>query len=260
MDLDEQVWQQTVADVLIDNALERLSIVVTPEEVAQEMVMNPPQGFRQVPDFQRDDGSFDESRYRQFLANVSPRRWYEITRVTWGEYEEGIRRELQIRKLQQAIQAAGRVSEAELRQAYADQNERVRVKVVAAPVALVPEAGQDITGREIQRYYESHPDEYQQDARVRLAYVMIPRRPSPRDTARAEEDIRMIHRQLLAGADFAELANRYSEDETNARLGGELGTFARGQMVSEFDSVAFLTGEGEISDVRAGPRRRYTWR
>lgn len=62
----------------------------------------------------------------------------------------------------------------------------------------------------------------------------------------AEEQVKELYEQLLDGADFAELAQEYSDDAT-ATNGGELGFFQRGRMVPEFEETAFALEEGEIS-------------
>jgi len=53
-----------------------------------------------------------------------------------------------------------------------------------------------------------------------------------------------VLKKALAGEDFAELANQYSEDPGNTdeegnKKGGDLGFFEQGQMVAEFDDVIF---------------------
>src|SRR5262249_33189679 len=62
--------------------------------------------------------------------------------------------------------------------------------------------------------------------------------------AKAEE----LAKQARAGADFAELAKKNSEDEASAKNGGDLDYFGRGRMVPEFDQAVFAMQAGEISD------------
>ena len=52
---------------------------------------------------------------------------------------------------------------------------------------------------------------------------------------------------VKAGADFAELARRHSQDGT-AQMGGDLGYFSRGQMVAPFEDAAFaLVDSGDVT-------------
>ncbi|HBV86101.1 MAG TPA: hypothetical protein DEF42_05450 [Desulfosporosinus sp.] len=52
---------------------------------------------------------------------------------------------------------------------------------------------------------------------------------------------------MEAGEDFAELAKQYSTDESTKELGGDLGFFAKGDMVQEFEEVAFSLEVGLVS-------------
>jgi hypothetical protein len=56
-----------------------------------------------------------------------------------------------------------------------------------------------------------------------------------------------IYAQLQAGADFAQTAKEQSNDTATAENGGELGWFAKGQMVKQFEDVAFSLQPGQIS-------------
>ncbi len=76
-------------------------------------------------------------------------------------------------------------------------------------------------------------------------------RPEPSDSARAAakalaED---LLKQIREGADFEDLARRYSNDPGTARLGGDLGWFRRGRMVKAFEDAAFALADGQVSDV-----------
>lgn len=56
-----------------------------------------------------------------------------------------------------------------------------------------------------------------------------------------------IYNALIKGADFAELAQRCSNDKGSARRGGDLSWVQRGYMVKEFEDAIFAMKPGEIS-------------
>lgn len=57
-----------------------------------------------------------------------------------------------------------------------------------------------------------------------------------------------LAREARRGADFADLARRFSSDSSTRESGGELGWFRMGVMVRNFELVAFRMRPGEISD------------
>jgi parvulin-like peptidyl-prolyl isomerase len=78
--------------------------------------------------------------------------------------------------------------------------------------------------------------------------------------AKAEEEAKAkaekIYDELKGGKDFAEAAKEYSDDRSNKDNGGDLGAFARGMMVPEFEQAAFALQPGEISQPVKTP---YGW-
>ena len=69
------------------------------------------------------------------------------------------------------------------------------------------------------------------------------------DTIATKATIDSVKMMLNAGADFAELASKYSDDPGSKDKGGDLGFFERRMMVKEFDEAAFNLKVGEVSDV-----------
>jgi parvulin-like peptidyl-prolyl isomerase len=65
----------------------------------------------------------------------------------------------------------------------------------------------------------------------------------------SEEEAKKVLEELKAGADFAELARKYSKDEDTKENGGDLGWFPKGEWEPAFDAVVFSLKVGEISDV-----------
>lgn len=60
-----------------------------------------------------------------------------------------------------------------------------------------------------------------------------------------EEECENLKNQIKEGADFAQLATEFSQCPSG-KSGGDLGEFSPGQMVKEFDTVAFNEKVGEV--------------
>lgn len=63
-----------------------------------------------------------------------------------------------------------------------------------------------------------------------------------------EETAKKVKAELESGKDFAEVAKEYSTEEAAQTSGGELGWFGKGQMVPEFEKVAFGLEKNVISE------------
>ena len=72
---------------------------------------------------------------------------------------------------------------------------------------------------------------------VRASHILVPK------LSLAQE----IKKQLLSGASFNKLAEKYSECPSKKK-GGDLGSFKRGEMVKEFEQAVYSMKIGEISD------------
>jgi parvulin-like peptidyl-prolyl isomerase len=72
---------------------------------------------------------------------------------------------------------------------------------------------------------------------------------SAEEAAAVELRASEILTKIREGADFAALASELSEDPGSKINGGDLGFFARGQMVKEFDEAAFSLEPGTVSEL-----------
>ena len=73
----------------------------------------------------------------------------------------------------------------------------------------------------------------------------------------AKDNINKVAELLNNGEEFADVAERFSEDRSTAVKGGSLPAFGVGKMVSEFETVAF--GLKEIDAISAPFRTEYGW-
>ena len=70
---------------------------------------------------------------------------------------------------------------------------------------------------------------------------------TPQDTLAAYQKLMKIRQEVLAGADFAQLARTQSEDPSAKDNAGKLGYFTAMQMVYPFESAAYKTPVGQVS-------------
>lgn len=82
---------------------------------------------------------------------------------------------------------------------------------------------------------------------TQIRHILIRTGGSLEDRA-VKRKIDALHRRILAGEDFAELATQESEDPVSATKGGDLGWAKPGMFVPEFDAAAASLEKGEVSE------------
>ena len=272
--IDRQILQQMIDGHAALAEAERLGLEVSDAEVRQRILT--------LPAFRIDGRFIGEASYRQLLQQQRPP-------LSPAQFEEEIRNEILVERLQAAVTGWVRVSDTEVADEHRRRNERVRVDVVAFRAAdfrdAVEATADDVellfteesssyevpekrrlrfllvdqtaifdslvlTEDEAQQYYDVNLSQYQTPGQVRASHILL--RVDGDDEAVAARAAELAA-QARAGADFAELAREHSQDETNAGNGGDLGLFGRGRMVPEFENAAFALAAGEISDPVRSP-------
>ncbi|MBW8325470.1 MAG: peptidylprolyl isomerase [Prolixibacteraceae bacterium] len=81
-----------------------------------------------------------------------------------------------------------------------------------------------------------------------LLILVNPETP-PSDTLAAWNKISDLRKQIIAGADFNEMAAQYSEDPSAKQNKGLLGYFSAFQMVYPFEDMTYRTPVGQVSEI-----------
>ncbi|HHT9153478.1 MAG TPA: peptidylprolyl isomerase [Candidatus Hypogeohydataceae bacterium YC40] len=100
----------------------------------------------------------------------------------------------------------------------------------------------------INDYFLKNKDTYSGEM-VRASHILVKTNPmeSPEELNKAKQKIESIKKELDNGADFAELAKKYSDCPSSER-GGDIGYFPRkGQVLEAFAATAFALKPGQIS-------------
>lgn len=126
-----------------------------------------------------------------------------------------------------------------------------KVQYAAFNLAQVPGGVPEVSGADVQRYYNSHQQQFQTPEQVRVRHILIkvPAHADAKTVAAARQKAEDVLKQLHAGANFAELAKKYSDDPGSKDQGGELGFIEHGATVPEFDKTAFSLQPGQTSGI-----------
>lgn len=244
--LVREVWDGYIRDILLMQEIKRLGIEVTDKELAHYTRTSPPPAVQQIEAFQTE-GQFDMAKYSAFIGDLTnlqdPNNQAFVLQI------EGIlRQQLLSYKLQRILSGMVQVSPSETRQHFEEANEKVAIEYVFAPGGTAADDAVEVTDADVAAYYQQNLAEYEHPAQVSLEYVFFPKTASAGDSLEIAEEIGRLRQEILAGADFAELAEVVSDDEGSAINGGDLGTFGRERMVAPFADAAFALEPGEVSE------------
>jgi peptidyl-prolyl cis-trans isomerase SurA len=159
-------------------------------------------------------------------------------------------------RLQYLVQQVG--SEEKLEEVFGSPMKQIKkeTRKIVKEQLLVQQVRQkqfmDITvsRREVEEFYKTYKDSLPPlQGTVKISHILKIVAPSDEAQQAALDKIKNIKEQLTAGANFEELAKKYSEDPGSAQRGGDLGFVGRGDFVPEYEQAAFELKDGEVSDI-----------
>ena len=120
--------------------------------------------------------------------------------------------------------------------------------------------GQEVGSRiviaraEIEEYYAEHKGEFIRKEGVQLLELLISTAGKSDEELKAvEKKVEALHKRLVRGEPFRELAKRHSENERTAPLGGDIGIWRRGDLRKEIEDAVFDQRRGHITDPMKTP-------
>src|SRR5439155_884361 len=175
---------------------------------------------------------------RRYLAQVNAYR-----QSYGGNLSDAVLQQLQVPQqvLQQIIEENAEIAEAE-KMGITASDEEVRKQIMSIPG--LQENGRFI-GENRYRALLRAQDPPMTPEQIRASHILL--KTEGKNDADVKAKAEGILKEAKAGGDFAALAKKYSEDDSNAQQGGDLDYFTRGRMVPEFDTAAFALAPGEVS-------------
>lgn len=106
-----------------------------------------------------------------------------------------------------------------------------------------------VTEQEIDRYLAANREKLDTGLSFEARHILVLPDPAGGEAGWAEtrRKAEAVHAQLVAGEDFAQLAEKFSDDGTG-KDGGQLGVLKRGELDPEIEKAILALRPGEISD------------
>ena len=198
--VEVQAWRSLVAQRLMTEQARALGLSAHDREVVLTLQTSPPAALASAPVFQTN-GKFDASKYQAALRDPNN---------NWGPFEDLIRRQLPMRKLQERLLSSVKLSEPELKQAFRDRFERVSATLIQIPPDN-PANPPSPSEAEMDRAYQKHKSRFVAGPRAQLEVLLVPKKYGAEELRAARELAQSLVNRARKGEDFASLARDYSE-------------------------------------------------
>lgn len=108
-----------------------------------------------------------------------------------------------------------------------------------------------VSEREIREYYEANKSLYSEEPtyRARHIFLKIDKKASNEEIKKVMARAADVTLEARSENDFAALAKKHSDDPGAKNDGGDLGTFKKGEMLPEIESVVISMKPGEVSEL-----------
>jgi len=177
MQVVNSVWDQEVRSAILSEEFDELGIGIEQDQIINFIASNP--NFAQNPQYQNENGVFDEFRFREFISTLkdnSPGQY-----ALWLQQEDAI---MQMAKEQTYFNLVKAGLGATLKEGELDYklaNDKIDIKYARVPYTSIADSSIAVSKSEITAFINEHKDEYKQDKARDFQFVYFEEKASLED-------------------------------------------------------------------------------
>jgi peptidyl-prolyl cis-trans isomerase D len=269
----KQVLDQMIFSRALELEAQRLGLSVTPQEESDRIKQLLPAAW--------EGGAWTKDRY---VAEVQNR-----TGMSVPEFESFLRDDMLMEKFRQLVTSSISVTPAEIENEFRRRNEKVQIEyALVKPTELAPSIQPtdaelsayynknasryqvpekrsaryalldlaklrdttQVSDEDLRAYYNAHIDQYKVENRAHVEHILFKTiGKTDAEIAEIRQKAEDVLKKAKSGANFEDLAKKYSEDDATKPKGGDLGWIVEKQTVPEFEQAAFSVPKGSVSDL-----------
>jgi len=233
--IEEQAWDDLVAERLVDQKIDELGITVTDDEVVNMITGNNPAPFIRQQ-FQDEEGVIDRIALQ---AAIEAPENQEI----WIMIEDQLRQNRKQEKMFNLINSSMAVSNRDVELAWQRENSFADIRYIRIPYSEVADEELVVNDSDIESYYRNNRDRFHRNESWRFQYVTFDKTPTSEDTARTVQDLEQLRDRFAEAEDHQQFL---SQNQSQTQFSDNY--IAPDELRDEYRPVLDLE-VGEVSEV-----------
>lgn len=219
--LKDQVWQQYVANIIMENDAKKLGLTVTEQELQNILNQGTHQTLMQTPFVKQETGRFDVNALKQFIdeynkANSSnnPQMQQQAEQMRplynyWMFIEKNLRSQLLSQKYQSLLASCILSNKVEAKMAFKDENEESQIKLASLPYSSVKDSEIKIEDSDLKAKYNELKAAFKQQVESRdVKYVDVQILASATDRAALSKEMAALQKELAEAEEPAKVISK----------------------------------------------------
>lgn len=178
------VYNQEIRKKILEQQFETLGIAVESDQIMEFVRVS---GYARIPDFQDENGNFNEAIFKNAIADwkINDPLRYEA----WLQDEKTIIQAAKEQLYFNLVKSGVNTTLAEDKFSYQMANDKVNLQYIRLPYTVVPDSAIQVSEKEIQTYIKKHKDEFKQEEARDIRFIPFKETPTAEDEKAVEEAI-----------------------------------------------------------------------
>ena len=246
----EMAWSNLVDRYLSIPTMEKAGIRVGQQEQIDLFIgENPSPVVASMGFFMDEDGNFAPSRVREFMEDAASDETGRVVMLR-NYLQNAVRSTRFNEKYSNLFNAASYVNSLEVRRAMEENNTTANVSFVVAPNTYFPvDSAVVVSSADIKKFYDTHKENFRQQATRDIEYAVYEVKPSPEDVAAQNQEFVKQYDEFATVDNVRAFLQRNSDMQWNDRWykEGELRNVNR-----DIDAFVSANAEGVSPVVQSG--------
>lgn len=241
--LRDEIWKNMTRDIILGKEYDELGLVVSTEELWDLVQGTYPHQYILQNFADPQTGQFNAAQVRTFLQNLDQYEQQKPgTKAQWQNLEESIKSDQLYNKYLNLIKNSYYIPKALAQKEYEQRNKKAVIHFFAEKYSNIADNTITLTTEDLQKYYDAHKHEYEQEESRDLEYVVYDIVPSETDLKNAQENINQIFADFgkQVSSDIPNFVNRYSDDKYDSLY------YKKGALPANLDTIVFSKKVGDF--------------